>query len=162
MTAWADDGQRTMASTDTRARIAAFLAAHSTLSLATLGASGSPMAASLFFAADDELRLYWLSAGTSRHSKNLVQKPAVAITIHNETRSWADIAGVQMKGQAAVVPAGGSWQIAWALYVTKFPFVAEMQAEVAKSNFYVFTAAWMRLIDNRIGFGHKEEIGAAE
>jgi len=65
-----------------------------------------------------------------------------------------------MQGQAAVVPAGEPWQAAWALYVTKFPFVGQMQLEVAKSNFYVFTAAWMRLIDNRLGFGHKEETGA--
>ena len=149
-----------MGSEDTRARIATFLAAHSTLSLATLAPGGSPMAASLFFAADDELSLYWLSSGASRHSQNIVEQPAVDITVHNETRSWADIAGVQLQGQAATVPAGGPWQAAWTLYLAKFPFVAKMQAEVAKSNFYVFTANWMRLIDNRLGFGHKDEIGA--
>lgn len=147
-----------MDSAKTRAGIAAFLATHSTLSLATVGEDGNPQAASLFFAADDELRLYWLSAGASRHSQNLFRQAAAAITIHNETRSWADIAGVQMHGQTAVVPTGEAWQAAWTLYAAKFPFVAGMQAEVAKSNFYVFTANWMRLIDNRLGFGHKEEI----
>ena len=151
-----------MAEADTRARIAAFLGAHSTLNLATTGAGGDPMAASLFFAADDELRLYWLSSGTSRHSLNLARRPAAAITIHNQTWAWPEIAGVQMQGQAAVVLPGEPWQAAWTLYSVKFPFVTRMRAEVAKSNFYVFTANWMRLVDNRLGFGHREEISVLE
>lgn len=151
-----------MAEADTRARIAGLLGAQSTLSLATLGAGGDPMAASLFFAADDDLRLYWLSAGTSRHSLNLARRPAAAVTIHNQTWAWPEIAGVQMQGQAAIVPPGEPWQTAWTQYAAKFPFVMSMQAEVMKSNFYVFTASWMRLIDNRLGFGHQEEIGVTE
>ena len=133
-----------MTDTDTRADIGAFLAAHSTLTLATLGAAGAPMAASLFFVADTDLRLYWLSSGTSRHSQNLSRHPAVAVTIHHETWTWSDIAGVQMEGLAALVPAGEAWQAAWSLYLAKFPFVGSLHAEVMKSNFYVFTPTWLR------------------
>jgi uncharacterized protein YhbP (UPF0306 family) len=151
-----------VAEAKTRARIAGLLGAQSTLSLATLGASGDPMAASLFFAAADDLRLYWLSAGTSRHSLNLARRPTAAVTIHNQTWAWPEIAGVQMQGQASLVAPGEPWQAAWTLYAAKFPFVTGMQAEVMKSSFYVFTASWMRLVDNRLGFGHKEEIGILE
>jgi len=105
------------------------------------------------------LRLYWLSSGHSRHSQNLARQSAVAVTIHNQTWSWTEIAGVQMQGPAAVVPDGQAWQAAWNLYVAKFSFAAQMEAEVRKSDFYVLTADWIRLIDNRLGFGHKEEIG---
>src|SRR5690242_5984939 len=103
------------------------------------------MAASLFFAADVDLRLYWLSAGTSRHSLNLARRPTAAVTIHNQTWAWPEIAGVQMQGQAARVAFGEHWQAAWTLYAAKFPFVTGMQPEVMKSYFYVFTATWMRL-----------------
>jgi len=148
-----------MTDDDTRAAITAFLAAHSTLTLATLGPDHRPLAASLFYAADPELRLYWLSAASSRHSQNLAENPAVAVTVHTETWSWTTIAGVQMEGQAARVAAGEAWQAAWRLYQAKFPFVVELEAEASKSEFYVFTPNWMRLVDNGRGFGHKSEIG---
>jgi uncharacterized protein YhbP (UPF0306 family) len=148
-----------MPETDTRAAIAAFVAAHSTLTLATLTAEGHPQAVSLFFASDADLRLYWVSGDSTRHSHNVARQSHVAVTIHNETWSWTEIAGVQMEGQATVVPAGPDWQAVWGLYARKFVFVTDFQAEISRSNFYVFTADWMRLIDNSRGFGHKEEIG---
>jgi uncharacterized protein YhbP (UPF0306 family) len=148
-----------MAESDPRAGIAAFLAAHSTLTLATVGPGGRPMAASLFFATGPDLRLYWVSGPSSRHSQNVTRQPAVAVTVHNETWSWTAIAGVQLEGQALVVPAGPDWQAARNLYLAKFPFVAEFQAELSRSDFYVFSPSWMRWIDNALGFGHKEEIG---
>jgi uncharacterized protein len=147
-----------MAEEGTRAAIAAFLAAHSTLTLATLGPLGQPMAASLFFAADPQLRLYWASGPNSRHSQNAARQPTVAVTVHNETRTWTEIAGVQMEGKVGVVAAGPDWRAAWNVYLAKFPFAHEFQAEISRSNFYVFTPFWVRLIDNRRGFGHKEEI----
>ena len=148
-----------MTEADTRAAIGAFLAAHSTLTLATLGADGQPMAANLFFAAEVDLRVFWVSGNASRHSQNLTRQPRVAITIANESWSWTELAGVQMEGRVAVVPAGADWQAAWSLYQAKFPFTVDFQAEVSRSNFYVFTPVWMRLVDNSRGFGHKEEIG---
>ncbi|MCC6188855.1 MAG: pyridoxamine 5'-phosphate oxidase family protein [Anaerolineales bacterium] len=147
-----------MTALDTRAAVAAFLACHSTLTLATLSPAGELMAASLFYASDDELRLYWTSGASSRHSRNLAHKARVAVTIHGETWRWNDIAGVQMEGETAILPAGPAWQAAWALYRAKFPFVDEFQAEVSRSNFYVLTPRWARLIDNSQGFGHKVEL----
>ena len=75
------------------------------------------------------------------------------------TWTWAEIVGVQMQGLVEVVPDGAAWQAAWHFYVMKFPFVAKMQGEVSRSQFYVFTPRWTRLIDNRRGFGYKFEIG---
>jgi uncharacterized protein YhbP (UPF0306 family) len=146
-----------MTDDDTRAALRAFLDRHSTLTLATRGPDGQPMAASLFFAAGDDLRLYWVSGGHSRHSRNLEDCPQAAVTVHNLTWTWTEIAGVQMEGEVAIVPAGGEWQAAWERYRAKFPFVDEFQAEISRSNFYVFTPRWARLIDNGHGFGHKVE-----
>jgi uncharacterized protein YhbP (UPF0306 family) len=143
---------------ETRAAIAGFLASHSTLTLATLSAAGDLMAASLFYVADDELRLYWVSGTSSRHSRNLAHHARVAVTIHGQTWTWIEIAGVQMEGEAVVLPAGPAWTEAWERYRAKFPFVDDFQAEVSRSNCYVLTPRWVRLIDNRRGFGHKVEL----
>jgi uncharacterized protein YhbP (UPF0306 family) len=142
----------------TRGEIAAFLAAHSTLTLATVDAAGRPMAASLFYVSDASLRLHWVSGAHSRHSANVQRSGTAALTVHGETWSWTDIAGVQMEGAVAVVPAGAPWQLVWDQYRTKFPFVDEFQAEVSRSNFYAFTPRWARLIDNGRGFGFKREL----
>ncbi|MGH2522511.1 MAG: pyridoxamine 5'-phosphate oxidase family protein, partial [Anaerolineales bacterium] len=78
-----------------KSEIYRFLAAHSTLTLATLNPDGQPMAASLFFVADAELNLYWVSGPRSRHSLNLEKNARAAVTVHNETWTWTEIAGVQ-------------------------------------------------------------------
>lgn len=136
-----------------------FLAAHSTLTLATVSAEGQPMAASLFFVSDAALNLYWASGAKSRHSFNVNHRPRVAVTVHNAAWSWTEIAGVQMEGEAAALSAGPDWQAAWELYLAKFPFVKQdFEAEISRSNFYRFTPRWARWIDNARGFGHKEEI----
>jgi uncharacterized protein YhbP (UPF0306 family) len=147
-----------MTSTETQAAIAAFLARHSTLTLATLGPSGEPMAASLFYTSDEALRLYWTSGTSSRHSRNLARQARVAVTVHGETWRWTEISGVQMEGEAAIIPAGQAWSEVWERYRAKFPFVDDFQAEVSRSNFYVLTPRWVRLIDNSQGFGHKVEL----
>ena len=142
----------------TRQAIRNFLAAHSTLTLATVSAEGLPMAASLFFAEDAGLNLYWVSGVASRHSVNVYRHPQAAVTIHNTTWTWTEIAGVQMEGEAVALPLHTEAEAAWGIYLAKFPFVSEFEAEVRRSNFYKFTPRWARLIDNARGFGHKEEI----
>jgi uncharacterized protein YhbP (UPF0306 family) len=142
----------------TLAAVAKVLAAHSTLTLATVAAGGQPMAASLFFVSDAALNVYWVSSANSRHSRNLALNPRAALTVANTTWSWAEISGVQMEGTVAVVAAGAAWQAVWDLYRAKFAFAEDFQAIVERSQFYHFTPAWARLIDNGQGFGHKEEM----
>ena len=141
-----------------KSKIRNFLALHSTLTLATVSPAGQPMAASLFFVEDAHLKLYWVSGPKSRHSQNLQANLQAAITIQNATWSWMEIAGVQMEGETYVLQAGAEWQAVWELYLAKFPFVHEFEAEVHRSNFYEFIPRWARWIDNAQGFGHKEEM----
>lgn len=145
---------------ETLQAICNFLSAHSTLTLGTVDAQGRPMAASLFFVSDAALNVYWVSGAHSRHSLNLAASPypRAALTVHNTTWTWTEIAGVQLEGTVSVVPAGPAWQAVWDRYLVKFPFVGEFQAEVSRSNFYHFIPVWARLTDNSRGFGHKEEV----
>ena len=37
------------------------------------------------------------------------------------------------------------------------PFVAALKPLIARNQLYVFTPTWLRLVDNRRGFGYKQE-----
>ena len=55
--------------------IAALLREETTLSLATNSENSEASVAPLFYIADEELSLYWLSSKTSLHSLNLKRTP---------------------------------------------------------------------------------------
>jgi len=142
--------------------LASFGAAHSTLTLATTTSSGLPQAASLFFAVAADGSLIFVSGAESRHSLNIAANGQAAVTIHTETWKWHDIAGVQMEGSVRAVPAGPEREAAWDTYRAKFPFVTAFESEVSQSTFYRFTPRWVRLIDNRVRFGFREEFTVGE
>jgi uncharacterized protein YhbP (UPF0306 family) len=135
-----------------------FLAAHSTLVLSTVNAEGSSQSAPLFFATDDDGSLLFVSSPKSRHSLNIAADSHAAVTMYNETWTWEEIAGVQMEGHVHHLPAGPGREHAWEVYKAKFPFVVEFEDEVSRSEFYRFVPKWVRLIDNSLRFGYKEEI----
>ncbi len=134
-----------------------FLVAHSTMTLATVNANGLPESAPLFFASDEDT-LVFISGSLSRHSRNIAATGRGAVTVYNETWNWSEIAGLQMEGDANLIPLGPARERAWEAYKAKFPFVVEFEAEVSTSEFYRFVPTWIRLIDNKVRFGYKEEI----
>jgi uncharacterized protein YhbP (UPF0306 family) len=62
-----------------------------------------------------------------------------------------------MRGKIHAVKEKAEWDIGWKYYAIKFPFVAELKAIVRQNTLYTFIPTWIRLVDNRRGFGHKEE-----
>ncbi len=129
----------------------------SALTLATTGQGGEPHAASLYFVADQALNLYFFSDPDSQHGQDIAVNPQSAITIYPECQGWQDIRGLQMRGKVYLVQPGSDWEAAWEAYQTKFPFVTSLKAVVARNALYVFKPKWIRLVDNRLGFGHKDE-----
>jgi uncharacterized protein YhbP (UPF0306 family) len=140
-----------------KSKIRNFLTQHSTLTLATVNVDGKPQSAPLFFACDDDTLIFF-SSPKSRHSLNIEVNGKAAVTVHNETWNWEEIAGVQMEGEAHLIPLGAARDHAWEIYKKKFPFVVEFEAEVSRSELYRFTPKWIRLIDNSVSFGYREEI----
>jgi uncharacterized protein YhbP (UPF0306 family) len=138
------------------ARLAVFLAGQSTLTLATVAEDGRPLAAALFFVADEALNLYFVSGANSRHAQAIARDRRVAATVYASTWDWPSIAGLQLEGEARAL-SGAEREAALALYAGKFPFVAGMAARLAESTCYRITPRWLRWIDNRQGFGHREE-----
>ena len=129
----------------------------STLTLATTAPGGLPQAAPLFFAAAADGSLLFVSGAASRHSSNIAANGRAAVTIYGDVRQWNEITGLQMEGSVGVIPPGPERDAAWDTYKAKFPFVVEFEDEVSRSSFYRFTPRWVRLVDNRVRFGHKEE-----
>jgi uncharacterized protein YhbP (UPF0306 family) len=62
-----------------------------------------------------------------------------------------------MRGEVRAVETGLEWDAAWKIYTAKFPFVSELKAVVERTRLYVFEPHWVRLVDNRQGFGFKQE-----
>jgi uncharacterized protein YhbP (UPF0306 family) len=157
--------------TDSRRRIAAFLAAHTTMTLATVGSDGAPAAAAVFYAHDDALNLYFLSEERTQHGQNMLASSLVAAAIQADGQDWRTIRGVQVCGMASPV-APGELAHATAVYGRKYAFVATLLAgsggpavlsgPLAKARFWVLRPNWFRLTDNTVRFGFKEELTLAD
>ena len=127
------------------------------MTLATTGSAGEPHAAAVYFAADEALRLYFFSDPASQHSQDLAASPLAAVAIHPLVAGWQEIRGLQLRGRVRTVDPGSEWDQGWALYQAKFPFVVQLKEVLARTTLYVFEPDWARRVDNRQGFGFKEE-----
>jgi hypothetical protein len=83
-----------------RRRVADYLAAHHTMTVATVGPSRSvarghetPYAASVFYAADSSLGLVFLSKPSSMHGRNIGSGGPVAVTVTKEYDDWCAAVG---------------------------------------------------------------------
>ena len=144
-----------------RDRIGAFLAAHNTLTLATVGADGQAHACAVFYAAGPELALYFLSEPKTLHARHIGEGPLmIAATIEDNNQDWISIRGLQIHGLARPCT-GEDVDNARTLYAARYPFVGGVQTlagPLARARFYQITPSWFRLIDNTLGFGHNEEL----
>ncbi|GAB4425164.1 MAG: hypothetical protein Fur0044_23270 [Anaerolineae bacterium] len=140
-------------------RIKQFLAAHTTLTLATLAEDGRPQAAPLFYAELDDLSLVFISEQRVRHSQNVARDERVAAAIYADGQQWQSIRGVQLEGRCVAL-SGPIAEAARRAYLAKYPFIIEntgLTGMLERVTFYKITPVWLRLIDNSQSFGHKEE-----
>ena len=133
------------------------LLALSTMTLATYGSDGSPHAAPVYFSGGENMRLYFFSSPDSQHGRDVVVNPKAAAAIYPQGYDWQDIHGLQLHGEVTKIPAGQEWEHACDTFVAKFPFVENLKMVFDTNQFYVFASNWVRLVDNRQGFGFKQE-----
>jgi uncharacterized protein YhbP (UPF0306 family) len=148
-----------------RDRIAAYLRAHHTMTLATAatGPDGDPEAhaATVFYAVDSRLRLVFVSKQTSRHGVHILGGSRVAATVTEESQEWQDIQGVQLWGRAETL-SGAARVGGMAVYLRRFPFVRDLLAQprlaalAAELAVFRVTAERFALTDNRSGFFGRE------
>ena len=140
-----------------------FLSQWRTGSLATVDEAGQPHAANVQFVADGDLSLYFVSSISSAHSRHIAQDPYAAMTIYahiNDDEGPAAIHGLQLHGQCFAITDEADRIAAKKRYLDRFAFIAQNEALAARvkaEQFYVFRPTWLRWIDNRRGFGFKQE-----
>jgi uncharacterized protein YhbP (UPF0306 family) len=143
------------------------LEAHNTLTLATCS-NEKPWAASLFFASDEKLNLYFVSDHRTRHARDIDATSNAIATVNADCALWADVRGLQIEGEVTPVK-GLARANALRFYLAKFSDVrALFEAPQGKdeetiaqrlkaANMYRLVPRWIRLIDNRQWFGYKQE-----
>lgn len=111
-------------------------------------------AAPLYFVRGEGFALYWLSSPDSLHSRALAEGAQVSAAVFRPSRRWSELRGVQIRGTAQAVRKQRS---VIAAYKAKFRLGGELDAVIARSRLYRLDPRWMRLIDNRRGFGWNME-----
>jgi len=131
------------------------------LALATTGPEGLWSAA--VFYANDDFRLIFLSALTTRHALNIAAHPEVAGTVQEDYPDWPEIQGIQFEGVARQLH-GDDQARAVDRYLSKFPLI-ETEGAPEEIGRALTSVAWFEMephrlffVDNTRGFGHRDEI----
>jgi len=153
---------------DERAAIRQMLEAHNTITLATCH-DGAPWAASVFFASDKDLNLYFVSDYRTRHARDIGDGADVVATVNADCAEWSGVRGLQIAGFTETVD-GLERVKALRYYLLKFPDVKALfdapkgqdEETIAQrlkaANMYRLKPRWIRLIDNSKWFGYKIEV----
>src|SRR5581483_10079846 len=138
-----------------RARMLAYMRNHVTMTLATAGA-GEAHAATLFYA-NDGFDIFFLSSPSSVHSEHIMANPGVFLTISQDYDDWRRIQGLQIRGRASLLQDDSR---ARDVYIGKYPFVAAFPESDAR--YWHIAVYWAQMIDNTVGFAHKDELDLSE
>ena len=145
-----------------RERVLDYLKARHSMTIASHGEEGV-WAATVFYV-NDGFRLYFLSAPTTRHSRNIACDARIAITIQEDCADWPEIKGIQAEGRAVEI-CGSEETRARELYGDKYPVVGKIaQAPafivkaLAKVRWYRFEPEGLYFIDNSAAFGRREAV----
>ena len=110
-----------------------------------------------------------MSDRRTRHGRHLAANGLTAGAVNPDCASWGEVHGLQLDGRVTVLT-GVAHMAALKRYLTKFPEIGVLfekpqdqdEENIAKrlwaADLYKLTPDWIRLIDNRLGFGYKAEL----
>jgi len=149
-------------------RIELFLNKHHTISIATM-AKQELWSASVFYVSDKELNINFISFDQSKHIQGISQNRRVSATINQDVSDWMQIKGLQLQGSVNKLPEHKR-EAVLNVYRQKFSSIhrllelpeTEDEKKIAEQfrsiSVFRFKPDWIRLLDNSLGFGSKEEI----
>jgi uncharacterized protein YhbP (UPF0306 family) len=130
-------------------RIKSLLRRHHLLSIATVS-DDLPWCASCFYVWDEENNTLVITTDpATRHGTEFRGNPNVAGTIALETKRVGRIRGIQFSGTVSE-PEGEALKQARSRYLRRFPYAALMEIHI-----WNITLTYIKLTDNRLGFGKK-------
>lgn len=74
--------------------------------LATADAAGVPWASPVWFAQEDYREFYWVSAPDARHSRNIAERPEIAMVVYDPTLPPGSAEAVYMSATAGLASHG--------------------------------------------------------
>jgi uncharacterized protein YhbP (UPF0306 family) len=126
-----------------------FIKKHHVLTLATT-VDGLPWCANCFYAWSEEDNFFVFTSDTStKHVQDALKNPRVAGSIVLETTVVGKIQGMQFSG-TMLEPKGELENKTHRIYMKRFPFALLMDTQL-----WVLDVDYMKLTDNRLGFGKK-------
>lgn len=155
-------------SSDQKAAIRRLLDEYSILTLATSSDDG-PWAATVFYASDADLNLFFVSDDHTRHVRDLLANNQVTVTMNSECRRWHDVKGLQIRGRGQPV-ADEDRAAALRVFLAKFADIRAIfdfatsadERAIAKrlreTSFFRIVPEWVRIIDGSRGFGFTQEV----
>lgn len=130
-------------------RIVDFIHEHHVLTLAT-SIENKPWCANCFYVyLEDENCFVFTSDDATKHVQDVLINPDVAGSVVLETSTVGKIQGIQFRGKMEI-PAGSLASKVKKAYLKKYPFAVLM-----KTTLWVIKPAYIKMTDNRLGFGKK-------
>ncbi|MFI3306348.1 MAG: pyridoxamine 5'-phosphate oxidase family protein [Rikenellaceae bacterium] len=127
-------------------KIVKFIGRHHVLTLATIDSDGSPYCSNAFYSFDEERgALVFSSNPDTAHGAHMASDQRVAASIVLETKIVGKLQGLQISGRAVEGDTRDR-----ECYITAFPFAA-----VAPLSLWRLEIDFVKLTDNRLGFGKK-------
>lgn len=130
-------------------RVVEFINEHHVLTLAT-SRDNQPYCANCFYTyLEDENAFVFTSDTTTKHILDALEQPYVAGSVVLETKAVGKIQGIQFNG--TLFQAENDLQKkAKKAYLKRFPYAALM-----KTTMWVLELSFIKMTDNRLGFGKK-------
>ena len=130
-------------------KITSFLKKHHVLTLATVS-ENQPWVANCFYAfLEEQMAFVFTSGYETRHIQEAAQNPKVAGNVVLETSIIGKIQGIQFSG--TLIPARGeALEKVSHSYLKRFPFAALMDTTL-----WILSVDYLKMTDNRLGFGKK-------
>lgn len=130
-------------------KITTFLRKHHVLILATVSGD-QPWVSNCFYAfVEEQMAFVFTSGYETRHIQEVTQNNKVAGNVVLETSIIGKIQGIQFSGTLAKAE-GEALDKTSSAYLKRFPFAALMDTTL-----WIFTIDYLKMTDNRLGFGKK-------
>lgn len=130
-------------------RIIRFFRKHHVLTVAT-SINGEPWCANCFYVyLEDANSLVFTTGHETRHGREFLKNRLVAGSVVLETAVLGKIQGIQFQGMVSE-PEGELSEMARRSYLKRFPVAMLME-----TNLWVVELTYIKMTDNRLGFGKK-------
>ena len=130
-------------------RIVDFINEHHVLTLATC-VENNPWCANCFYVyLEDENCFVFTSDDATKHVQDVIKNSKVAGSVVLETKTVGKIQGIQFRG-IMEIPQNELTSKVKKAYLKKFPFAVLM-----KTSLWILRPNYIKMTDNRLGFGKK-------